>query len=155
MIPNLHNWRRAGLLAALVGGSAIAVSTTLALPKHARLPFTATLVGVSGDSSVWRGEARTESGRRVRLALRHVENPIEAAKPVWHVAGRWAVEAEATAHSFTADLEGLVDWKTGTTRLSGVVGSGWMKGSRVQLIGQFVDADISGTAWLTPEVARR
>jgi len=57
--------------------------------------------------------------------------------------------------SFTGDLEGMVDWKTGATRLGGVVTSGWMKGAWVQQTGRFVNGDLSGILEITPSVAGR
>ena len=49
----------------------------------------------------------------------------------------------------------MVDWKTGTTRLSGVVTDGWMKGAWVQQASRFVNGDMSGTLDIAPTVAAR
>ena len=115
-----------------------------ASPRHVRLPFEATLAGVSGGASVWEGPLHGARGGRAQLTLYQVEGPLEAACPVWHARARWTVAADSPERSFTAELEGMVDWKSGATHLSGVVTSGWMKGAWVQQIGQSVNGDMSG-----------
>lgn len=124
-------------------------------PRAVQLPFEATFAGVSDARSVWEGRFRGETGGRLRLMLHQVESPLEAANPVWHAQAHWTVDAESVGRSFTAELEGMVDWKTGATRLGGVVTSGWMKGAWVQQIGQFVNGDVSGTLEVAPTVAAR
>jgi len=121
-----------------------------ASPRHVRLPFEATLAGVSGGGSVWEGPLHGARGGRARLALYQVEGPLEAARPVWHARAQWTVAADSPERSFTAELEGMVDWKSGATHLSGVVTSGWMKGAWVQQIGQSVNGDMSGILELAP-----
>ncbi len=110
-----------------------------------RLPFEATLAGARNGSTVWEGRLRGDASAPVELTLHQVESPVQAANPVWHVRGQWTVAGLSPARSFTAELEGIVDWKTGATHLSGVVTSGWMKGAWVQQEGRFVNADVSGT----------
>ena len=120
-----------------------------------RLAFDATLAGARNGSSVWEGRVRGDAGAPVRLTLHQVESPVEAANPVWHVRGQWAVAGHSPAQSFTAQLEGVVDWRTGLTHLSGVVTSGWMKGAWVQQAGRFVNTDVTGTVEVLPAVAGR
>ncbi len=124
-----------------------------ASPRHIRLPFEATLAGVSGGGSVWEGPLHGARGGKVQLTLYQVESPLEAARPVWHARAQWTVAADSPERSFTAELEGMVDWKSGATHLSGVVTSGWMKGAWVQQIGQSVNGDMSGVLELAPGVA--
>ncbi|HYT69762.1 MAG TPA: hypothetical protein VEK78_00175 [Gemmatimonadales bacterium] len=123
--------------------------------QSVRLPFAATFDGVSNAGSAWAGQVRGQPGGRVRVTLHQVESPLEAARPVWHVQARWTVETGSAMGSFTGDLEGMVDWKTGATRLGGVVTSGWMKGAWVQQTGRFVNGDLSGILEITPSVAGR
>ena len=92
-----------------------------ASPRHVRLPFEATLIGVRGGGSVWEGPLHGARGGRARLTLYQVESPLEAARPVWHARAQWTVDADSPERSFTAELEGMVDWKSGATHLSGVV----------------------------------
>src|SRR5207248_1757703 len=101
-----------------------------ASPRHVRLPFEATLAGVSGGGSVWEGLLHGARGGRARLTLYQVESPLEAARPVWHARAQWTVDADSPERSFTAELEGMWDWKSGATRLSGVVTSGRMQAAR-------------------------
>src|SRR5207244_11521376 len=68
-----------------------------ASPRHVRLPFEATLAGVSGGGSVWEGPLHGARGGRARLALYQVEGPLEAARPGWHARGQRRRPADATA----------------------------------------------------------
>ena len=120
-----------------------------------RLPFEATLAGVRNGSSVWEGRLRGDDAAPLQLTLHQVESPVEAADAIWHVQGQWTVAGDTPARSFTAQLEGMVDWKMGAAHLSGVVTSGWMKGAWVQQAGQFVNGDVSGTLEVLPAVAGR
>jgi hypothetical protein len=121
-----------------------------AATQTVRLPFAAAFDGVSNASSVWDGQLRGQPGGRVRLTLHQVESPLEAAKPVWHVQAHWTVQTEPATRSFAAELEGMVDWKTGVTRLGGVVTSGWMKGAWVQQIGRIENGDLVGVLEVAP-----
>ena len=76
----------------------------------------------------------------------HSRRPIPSGTP----RAQWTVAADSPERSFTAELEGMVDWKSGATHLSGVVTSGWMKGAWVQQIGQSVNGDMSGILELAP-----
>jgi hypothetical protein len=126
-----------------------------AATETVRLPFAATFDGVSNASSVWDGQLRGQPGGRVRLTLRQVESPLAAAKPVWHVQARWTLQAEPATRSFAAELEGMVDWKAGATRLGGVVTSGWMKGAWIQQIARIEDGDLVGVLEVAPTVTDR
>jgi hypothetical protein len=44
----------------------------------------------------------------VTLALSQVEDPEQAANPVWHVRAHWSVTAPRAGRSFSADLEGWI-----------------------------------------------
>ena len=134
-----------GVLLVAVGLLALGLTRVNgASTRHVRLPFEATFAGVSGGGSVWEGPLLGARGGRVQLTLHQVESPLEAARPVWHARAHWTVDADSPERSFTAELEGMVDWKSGATRLSGIVTSGLMKGAWVQQIGQSVNGDMSG-----------
>ncbi len=126
-------------------------------PPLRQLTFRSEFAGVSADgqNSVWEGSVHGAGRGRLRVELRQVEGPSEAASPVWHVVTRWSVGAPLGARSFTAELEGMVDWRTGATRLSGVITDGWLKGAWVQEEGQFVNGDVRGVLAISPGVARR
>lgn len=121
-----------------------------------RLTFWHEFAGVSADGQacVWEGSVDGATHGRLRVELRQVEGPSEAATPVWHVVTRWSVTDPSGARSFTADLEGMVDWRTGVTRLGGVITRGWMKGSWVQQEGRFVNGDATGSLAIAPEATR-
>src|SRR5207248_11770233 len=71
----------------------------------------------------------------------------------WHARAQWTADANSPKRSFTAELAGMEDWKSGATHLSGVVTSGWMKGAWVQQMGRSVNGDMSGVLELAPGVA--
>ena len=148
-------------LAALLSGSLLAVPAAArpqSLPqgrallnrfeaKQARLLSFATIfVGVdAGQSSVWEGRLSGAEGGQLRLSLWQVEPAGAAANPVWHVRTRWEARPGVDAHAFVAEMEGTVDWKAGTAHLSGVVTSGWQKGTWMEADVRFVQGDAQGT----------
>ena len=67
----------------------------------------------------------------------------------------WSITGTRPDRSFSADLEGMVDWKVGVSRLSGIITSGWMRGAWVQQDGRFVSGDVSGSLEITPSLASR
>jgi len=144
-------------LAALLG---------LVLPRQAvrngqprqipQLAFSSEFAGVDqGGNCKWEGRVEGGVDGRVMIALRQVESPLEASNPVWHVRSRWKVEAAPRSRSFDAELEGMVDWKTGSSQLSGTITSGWMKGAWVQEEARFVNGDPRGVLRIIPSLAVR
>ncbi|HEU5261364.1 MAG TPA: hypothetical protein VFU41_08065 [Gemmatimonadales bacterium] len=150
-------------LAAALGGTIVLSATPdgAAMQRHEprprRVTFENTLAGVApdGQGSVWEGSAGGAIQGRVRVEQRQVEGPSEAANPVWHVVAQWSVTDASGARSFDAQLEGMVDWRTGMSRLSGVITQGWMQGAWVQQESRFVNGDATGSLTIAPEVARR
>lgn len=136
--------RPAGAQRAVTDGRAVAVA-------FRAVTFQSVLTGVTadGESSVWEGRADGAVPGRVRLELKQVEPPSEAANPVWHVRARWVLDA-GEARSFVADLEGVVDWKAGLIRLAGPISSGWMSGAWLEQEGRVVSGDISGSIAIVP-----
>jgi len=122
----------------------------------ARLRFTSAFAGVApdGQSLVWEGGVEGATRGRARLELRQVEGPAEAANPVWHVVAHWTVTDASGTRSFTAELEGMIDWRSGTSRLGGVITSGWMRGAWAQQEGRFVNGDVSGSLAINPPPTR-
>ena len=125
-------------------------------PRPPRLVFRTEFAGVdkAGDC-LWRGRVDGDGAGIVTLALQQVEDPVQAANPVWHVRSHWSITGTRPDRSFSADLEGMVDWKAGVSRLSGIITSGWMRGAWVQQDGRFVSGDVSGTLEITPSLASR
>lgn len=121
-----------------------------------RVVFATEFSGVdSAGHCVWTGRVTGDVVGNGTLALQQVEDPIEAANPVWHVRAHWSVTAQRPSRSFAADLEGMVDWKTGANRLSGVITVGWMHGAWVRQEGRFVRGDVTGTLEIIPSLASR
>lgn len=108
--------------------------------------FQTVFAGVSpdGEGSVWEGHADGVVRGRVRIELKQVGPPSEAANPVWYVRARWTLDAD-DARSFVAELAGVVDWKAGVVRLAGPVSSGWRSGWWLEQEGRVVSGDISGS----------
>jgi hypothetical protein len=122
----------------------------MAAPEPPRLSFRSTFSGVAADGEhcLWQGPVGGALQGRVTILLRQIEPAEAAANPVWHVASRWVVSDAGTAPTFSADLEGTIDWKTGTLHLSGRAAEGWQQGSWVHVDGRLVDADLVGSLTL-------
>jgi hypothetical protein len=131
-------------------------------PSHAavppsRLTFRAAFDGVAPDGQhcVWEGSVAGASRGHLRLELRQVEEAAAAAHPVWHVNTHWSVRDADSVRSFTADLEGMIDWKAGAVRLAGVIANGWAKGAWVEVDGRVDAGDLTGVVTIFPALARR
>lgn len=120
-----------------------------------KLVFSAEFAGVSkaGDC-LWTGHVEGDVTGQVTVALQQVEDPVEAANPVWHVRAHWSVAATRPGRSFSGELEGMVDWKSGVSRLSGVITAGWMKGAWLQQEARVVRGDLTGTLAITSLASR-
>ena len=121
-----------------------------------QLAFSSEFAGVDqGGNCKWEGRVEGGVDGRVMIALRQVESPLEAANPVWHVRSRLKVKAASRGRSFEANLEGMIDWKTGASQLSGTITTGWMKGAWVQEESRFVDGEPKGVLRIIPSLAAR
>lgn len=127
-----------------------AILPLMAAAGPPRLSFRSTFWGVAADGEhcVWQGPVAGAFRGRLTILLRQVEPAAAAANPVWHVASRWVVSDADTAHRFAADLEGMIDWKTGTVHLGGSVAEGWQQGSWVAVDGRLVDDGLVGSLTL-------
>ncbi len=145
---------RVPLFAAAIGLFA-ALPAAIPSSPAPRLSFSGVFSGVTtGERSVWQGRVEGAVTGRVTIALRQVEDPAAAANPVWHVASRWTVFDDGGVRSFAADLEGMIDWKSGTVRLGGPITDGWSKGSWVEATGRFLAGDVAGSVTLSPPRSR-
>lgn len=146
---------RDSLFAVAFGILALAPSHTGATP--ARLSFRSVFAGVApdGEHCMWEGSVEGAASGSLTVALRQVEDPVAAANPVWHVNSRWTVRDTRGARSFTADLEGMIDWKAGDVRLAGVIMNGWAKGSWVEVTGRLTAGDLAGAVTIASAVAHR
>src|SRR6266446_2575715 len=114
--------------------------------RMTRWEMVAMVVTLSGGAGA--GPIAKRAPLQLSFALRQIEPAEAAANPVWHVRARWEVGPGADAHAFVAELEGAVDWKAGTAHLSGVITSGWKKGTWMEAEVRFVEGDAQGTLHL-------
>jgi len=155
---------RAILLAALIGGAALAVppaaraqsvtasSACAAQASMLALNFTHEFAGVSQtdhESDRWTGRVGGALSGDLVMTLKLLGSPVEAANPVWKVRTRWTLTAGGDA-ALVAELYGTVNWKTGMMRLSGAVTEGCLAESEVHVDGRFVDMNGSGILRILP-----
>jgi hypothetical protein len=145
------------LFAAAIGLLGVWAGTSSAAVAPPTLTFRGTFTGVAADGEhcTWEGPVEGAARGRLAITLRQVEEPAAAANPVWHVAARWTVRDDRGVHSFVANLEGMVDWKSGTIRLGGPVTDGWLEGSWAEVDGRIVNGDLTGGLSLRPAGRRR
>jgi|SRR5881296_1312156 len=147
------------LFAAGVGVPGVLAGTSSAAQAAPQpmLTFRSVFAGVAIDHQhcTWAGAVDGAARGRLTIALRQVEEPAAAANPIWHVTSRWTARDESGVHSFTAELEGMVDWKAGTLHLGGVITDGWLTGSWVEVDGRVVDGDLVGAVSIIPALAHR
>lgn len=142
----MTRWEMVAMVATLSGGAG---AGPIAKRAPLQLSFATKFAGVDAEQcSIWEGRLSGSDGGQLRFALRQIEPPEAAANPVWHVRAHWEVGPGADGHAFVAELEGAVDWKAGTAHLSGVITSGWMKGTWMEAEVRFVEGDAQGTLHL-------
>ncbi len=129
MFETLHMSPRAILLAALIGGGALAVAPAARAQSVTACAAQASMLAV--------------------MTLKLLGSPVEAANPVWKVRTRWTLTAGGDA-ALVAELYGTVNWKTGMMHLSGAVTEGCLAESEVHVDGRFVDMNGSGILEILP-----
>jgi len=75
---------------------------------------------------------------------------------IWHVEFKWIITAGE--QSFTAHLNGILNFNTGKVVMNGTVIEGWLKGARVHEEGQLIDSDklqFEGTIQINPATGNR
>jgi len=161
MFETLHMSPRAILLAALIGGDALAlapaaraqtVTARAAQASMLALNFTHEFAGVSQtdhESDLWTGRVGGALSGDLVMTLKLLGSPVEAANPVWKVRTRWTLTAGGDA-ALVAELYGTVNWKTGMMHLSGAVTEGCLAESEVHVDGRFVDMNGSGILEILP-----
>jgi hypothetical protein len=115
--------------------------------KPVRLEFEKCLVDPAG---IWEGSVSGDIQGDLRTELRELRVTGE----VWQVRFAWIIDAGA--HSFTADLSGILNTVTGRVVMNGQVTEGYLAGARVHEDGQLVDAVNScfvGTIRIMPATA--
>ena len=153
----VHVWLLVALGVVSVPRPLGGVAAQAVTPPLWRLTFRGEFRGVAADgrSDVWEGTVNGAARGRVTVELRQVEGPLAAASPVWHVVTHWSVDDPAGARSFHAELEGMVDWRTGVTQLGGMITDGWMRGAWAEVEGRFVRGDPAGSVTISPNLAGR
>lgn len=96
-----------------------------------RLAFEKCLIDPTG---IWEGEVTGDVTGDLRTEL----TALRTTGPVWHVRFDWVITAGD--RSFTADLAGTLNTRTGRVEMDGRVVDGYLDGARVHEEGQLVDA---------------
>ena len=129
---NLHI-TRAALTAVLVCAAAWCASSTVADQSNSaplRLSFDKTAVA----DGVWAG---TISGD-IEGTLTTVLRDVRVTGKVWHVNFDWIIDSGD--QSFTANLSGILNLKTGSVVMNGTIVEGYLTGAQVHEEGQLVNA---------------
>ena len=110
------------------------------------MAFDAQFIGHKVDRAglVWHGRIRGPRGDDVTLTLEPLCTPLASAEAVWPVRVRWTDEGAAAETVAIAELEGIVDWKTGRLHVDGTVVEGSAKGRQVTLRAVFRNFDPTG-----------
>ena len=113
--------------------AAASAAPTVASTQPIRLSFDKSLV--APDATEWQGTVGGDiSGNLItRLTGRRIVGPI------WHV--RFDFEIEAGGRTFTIDLSGILNTKTGAVVMNGTVVQGYLEGAQVHEQAQLVDPD--------------
>jgi hypothetical protein len=101
------------------------------------LAFTAHFdgVGTEGiDNIWWSGKILGSDPGEVVIHVEQLGPASDRATAVWPVRATVTVAADNPIWSFAANMEGTLDWPSGSLQLHGKVSEGWMKGAPVQQI---------------------
>jgi hypothetical protein len=123
------------------------------LPWLMQVPFRAQFVGVDRDAQTLSWRTSGDGGPATfALCVRQVADPARAADHIWRIEGSMDAETGSWSTSFSADVEGSLDWRTGMMRLEGMVRGGSMADHRVRIEARVEDLDLRGMV-LTERVA--
>jgi hypothetical protein len=89
-------------------------------------------VGAEGVDNVWVGELSGSTPGEITIRVEHLGAEADRARAVWPVRVLTFVAADDAARSFAADLDGVLDWTTGTMQVSGTIDVGWRAGAPVE-----------------------
>lgn len=147
MLKSIVAFVMVGVLSLTLAAGAAASPGTSNAPV--RLDFDKSIVDPDG---VWQG---TVSGD-IEGDLTTVLTSLRVAGPIWHVTFDWIIDADDPDYSFTANLSGTLNTKTGKVVMNGTIVDGYLLGAQVHEEGQLVDAEtlqFQGTIRIMPATA--
>jgi hypothetical protein len=114
--------------------------------ERVELRYTARFAGVGaeGVDNIWVGPLGGPTSGEITLRVEHRGAEADRARPVWPVRVIAFVAADDASASFAADLDGTLDWTTGTMQVSGVVSEGWKAGTPVEQTFRFDPVHLDG-----------
>lgn len=134
--------------------STLAVSVLLALlaiPASAshvaqandpvELTFDKALTNPSADPEDWVWVGTVLGDQEGTLTTSLTPGPVTGS--IWHVSFNWIVDADDSEFSFTAQVAGILNLKTGRVVMNGVVVDGWLQGARIHIDAQLDFSDFS------------
>jgi hypothetical protein len=136
--------------ATIVAPEASADSKSAATP-HAPVRLTFEKCLIDAVNWVWEGTVDGDIAGDLRTELRD----LRVTGVIWHVRFDWIISAGD--RSFTADLDGILNTRTGRVVMNGRVADGYLLGARVHEEGQLVDPEnlcFEGTIQVMPATAR-
>jgi hypothetical protein len=101
------------------------------------------------DGAEWQGSVRGDLTGVLNGEIRSLYYHARS----WQVEFEWNLEAADPAHSFTAEVTGIINPKTRYMNLMGTVTQGWLTGAQIHVDGKVTDLrmlELKGTIYLTP-----
>lgn len=120
------------ILLVVVAAAAVAAASaapTVASTQPIRLSFDKSLV----SPGVWQGTVGGDISGNLTTQL----TDVRITGPIWHV--RFDFVIDAGGRSFTIDLSGILNMKTGAVVMNGTVVQGYLEGAQVHEQAQLVD----------------
>jgi hypothetical protein len=133
----------------LVAPETPAASRAAAAP-HSPLQLIFEKCLIDAENPVWEGTVSGDVAGNLRTEL----GDLRVTGAIWHVRFDWIISAGD--RSFTADLDGILNTRTGRVVMNGRVSDGYLVGARVHEEGQLVDPENScfaGTIRIMPATA--
>jgi len=103
-------------------------------------------LGAAGDTMVWLARARGPSAGAATIRMEYAGDPAERRMPIWPVNTWIYFSADDYRHSFTAELSGSINWRTGDMRVAGLVGDGPRASTAVELRMRLERKGLDGSA---------
>jgi hypothetical protein len=103
---------------------AVAAPAPTDLPDSLAFAVSYAGVGPKGADLVWRGLVGGEARGQVIVRMEYAGRPADRQKPIWPVNAWLFFSADDSPGSFTAELSGSMNWRTGEMRVTGLVSDG-------------------------------
>jgi hypothetical protein len=103
-------------------------------------------IGAEGVDLIWRGRAGGRLPGQVTIRMEYAGVPGDRSMPVWPVNLRLFYSADDYRGSFAAELTGSTNWRTGETRVSGIVSDGARRDAPIEQRLQLHRPGLGGSA---------